>query len=113
MHAGDGFVTQSYLVAEGCSDASVFFSQLLGRPYLNQFVVAPHIYCGDVSGNTYATTGDALWNRLTETFGYLTSQGAWRMWGLSCVKLILFRRTAPCMHVATRHACDPACIQHA
>lgn len=67
---------QPYLVAEGCSDASVFFGQLLGRPYLAQFIVAPHIYCGDVSGNTFATTGAALWNRLTETFGYLTAQGA-------------------------------------
>ena len=69
-------MTQPSVVAKGVSDASIFFNQVIGRSYIAQVVLAPHIYCGDVSGNTYATSGPDLWNRLTETFGYLTASGA-------------------------------------
>ena len=57
------------------SDASVFFNQLLNRPYKDQFIVGPHIYCADVSGSAYATSGQALYSKLSTTFGYLNQQG--------------------------------------
>ena len=74
--AGDGFVTDPAVIAKsGVSDASSFFNELLTRPYVQQFIVGPHIYCGDVSGSTYATAGQALYSKLDTTFGYLNLQG--------------------------------------
>ena len=77
MHcAGDGFVTNPAVIAQsGVSDASSFFNELLTRPYVQQFIVGPHIYCADVSGSTYATFGQALYSKLDSTFGYLNLQG--------------------------------------
>ncbi len=67
-----------------------------------QVVLAPHIYCGDVSGTTGGTTGPSLWNRLTETFGYLTSSGApcgWLFAFLAVLQQVLppFPQLAQCM----------------
>ena len=74
--AGDGFVTDQAVVAQsGVSDASSFFNELLTRPYVQQFLVGPHIYCADVSGSSYATSGQALYSKLDTTFGYLNLQG--------------------------------------
>ncbi len=70
----------------GVSDASVFFNQLLSRPYASQFIVGPHIYCADVSGSSYATSGQALFSKLSTTFGYLNQQG----------QGVLHARIAPC-----------------
>ena len=83
--AGDGYVTnQAVLSAHpGVSDASVFFNQLLNRPYVNQFIVGPHIYCADVSGSSYATSGQALYSKLSATFGYLNHQGR----GMLCARV--------------------------
>ena len=69
-------MTDPAIVAKsGVSDASSFFNELLTRPYVQQFIVGPHIYCGDVSGSTYATAGQALYSKLDTTFGYLNLQG--------------------------------------
>lgn len=74
---GDGYVTDHNSVQYGgASDASGFFNRLVRKPYLSQFLVAPHIYCGEVTGQTYGTSGKTLYDRLTLTFGYLTLQGA-------------------------------------
>lgn len=74
--AGDGFVTNQAVIAQsGVSDASSFFNELLTRPYAQQFIVGPHIYCADVSGSSYATSGQALYSKLDTTFGYLNLQG--------------------------------------
>jgi len=75
--AGDGYVTdQSVIAKSGVSDASGFFNELLSRPYVQQFIVGPHIYCADVSGSPYATSGQALYSKLSTTFGYLNLKGA-------------------------------------
>lgn len=69
-------MTNPAVIAQsGVSDASSFFNELLTRPYVQQFVVGPHIYCADVSGSAYATSGQALYSKLDSTFGYLNLQG--------------------------------------
>lgn len=77
MHlAGDGFVTDPAVISKsGVSDASSFFNELLTRPYVQQFLVGPHVYCADVSGSAYATSKQALYSKLDTTFGYLNLQG--------------------------------------
>lgn len=73
---GDGYVIDKHAIQySGVSDASVFFNRLAKQPYLSQFLVAPHIYCGEVTGATYGTSGSVLYQKLTTTFGYLTLQG--------------------------------------
>ncbi|CAL8465539.1 g5075 [Coccomyxa elongata] len=73
---GDGYVIDKQAIQySGVSDASVFFNRLAKKPYLSQFLVAPHIYCGEVTGATYGTSGSVLYQKLSTTFGYLTLQG--------------------------------------
>ncbi len=84
---GDGYVIDKHAIQySGVSDASVFFNRLAKKPYLSQFLIAPHIYCGEVTGATYGTSGSVLYQKLTTTFGYLTLQGGpstllLRSWG--------------------------------
>ena len=66
---------QAVIAQSGVSDASSFFNELLTRPYVQQFLVGPHVYCADVSGSAYATSGQALYSKLDTTFGYLNLQG--------------------------------------
>lgn len=76
LGAGDGFVTdQSVIAKSGVSDATAFFNDILTKPYLQQFIIGPHIYCADVSGSSFATTGQALYSKLSITFGYLNLRG--------------------------------------
>ena len=78
--AGDGFVTNQAVVAQsGVSDATAFFNDLVTKPYVQQFIVGPHIYCADVSGSSYATSGQALYSKLSTTFGYLNLKGRQRI----------------------------------
>jgi hypothetical protein len=37
---------------DGISDANLFFTTLLGKPYLNNVVVAPHYYGPSISEQT-------------------------------------------------------------
>ncbi|KAK9864609.1 hypothetical protein WJX84_005551 [Apatococcus fuscideae] len=74
---GDGFTTDSSVVSStGVSDPNSFFSSLLGKPYLNQVVIAPHVYGPSVSmDNSGSSVGSKFWSRLTTSFGYLNKAG--------------------------------------
>ena len=66
---------QAVVAQSGVSDATAFFNDLVTKPYVQQFIVGPHIYCADVSGSSYATSGQALYSKLSTTFGYLNLKG--------------------------------------
>ena len=73
---GDGFATDSTLISQyGLSDPNPFFTALLSKPYVNQVVISPHVYPPTVTGASTNYTGSGLWNRLTNSFGYLTQKG--------------------------------------
>ena len=69
---------QAVVAQSGVSDATGFFNDLVTKPYVQQFIVGPHIYCADVSGTSYATSGQALYSKLSTTFGYLNLKGRQR-----------------------------------
>ena len=50
---GDGFVTDPVVLAAtpGASDPNPFFRSLMGRPYLDQVVIAPHVYPPSITNN--------------------------------------------------------------
>ncbi|CAK0786597.1 hypothetical protein CVIRNUC_009811 [Coccomyxa viridis] len=86
---GDGFVTNQAVVAQsGVSDATAFFNDLVTKPYVQQFIVGPHIYCADVSGSSYATSGQALYSKLSTTFGYLNLKGFCPSNGQPCHRFV-------------------------
>lgn len=59
---GDGFVTDAKLIRErNMSDANAFFTQLSGKPYKGQVVLAPHMYSGSISKSN--DTGEAQWDK--------------------------------------------------
>ncbi|BDA41280.1 probable major extracellular endoglucanase at C-terminar half [Coccomyxa sp. Obi] len=71
---GDGFVTDPAIIAEyGLSDPSDFFTTLLTKPYLNNVVISPHYYPPSISTAKTGVSGNALWERMQNSFGYLTS----------------------------------------
>lgn len=73
---GDGFATDPALIAQyGLSDPNPFFKALLTKPYINQVVISPHVYPPSVTGASTNYAGPGLWNRLSNSFGYLTQQG--------------------------------------
>jgi aryl-phospho-beta-D-glucosidase BglC (GH1 family) len=73
---GDGFATDPGLIAEhGLSDPTSFFEALLEKPYLNQVVISPHVYPPSVTHAADNYTGEGLYKRLSDSFGYLTQQG--------------------------------------
>jgi len=73
---GDGFATDPTLISQnGLSDPNPFFKALMQKPYLNQVVISPHVYPPTITGATTDYTGTGLWNRLNESFGYLTQKG--------------------------------------
>jgi hypothetical protein len=73
---GDGFATDPLLIAQnGLSDPKPFFDALLSRPYHNQVVISPHVYPPSVTHETQNFTGKGLYNRLSNSFGYLTQPG--------------------------------------
>ncbi|CAL5221967.1 g4249 [Coccomyxa viridis] len=71
----------------GVSNASGSFNELLTRPYMQQVLVGPHIYCADVSGCAYAT-GQALYSKLDSTFSYLNLQGYYTGGGQPCHRYV-------------------------
>eukprot|EP00891_Asterochloris_glomerata_P005014 jgi/Astpho2/5014/Aster-05948 len=74
VNQGDGFVTSVPLIeATGASNPSTFFRTLLTKPYAQQVIVAPHVLPPSISGNN--ATGQALFTRLSTSFGYLNYQG--------------------------------------
>ncbi|KAK9839537.1 hypothetical protein WJX81_008252 [Elliptochloris bilobata] len=76
MNWGDGFVTDRELIKErGLSDPNWFFQTLLEKPYLKNVIVSPHYYPPTVSKSKSHFTGEALFWRMTNSFGYLTKEG--------------------------------------
>ncbi|EIE18857.1 hypothetical protein COCSUDRAFT_59785 [Coccomyxa subellipsoidea C-169] len=74
---GDGFATDANLIRKyNLSDPNAFFKTLLIRPYVNQVVITPAYTAPSVyNGSLAASTGAALWQRLTSSFGYLNKEG--------------------------------------
>lgn len=75
---GDGLATSAALLkALPLSDPNPFFQALMKQTYLNQVVIAPHVYPPTVTaaeeGGT--TFGQALYKRLSDSFGYLNKEG--------------------------------------
>lgn len=72
---GNGFATDSSIISStGISDPNPFFSQVLTRQYVDQIIIAPHIYPPSVTGAT-AQSGQALWTLLSQSVGYLNQVG--------------------------------------
>jgi len=74
---GNGFITNqtlmnTYQKAYNLSDASIFFEQIANKTWINQLVLAPHIYCPGVTGATTCYNGTQLYDGLDVSFGYLT-----------------------------------------
>ena len=63
------------------SDATVFFQSIMSKPWINQLVLAPHIYCPGVTSATICYSGQELFTGLDQSFGYLTvSPGLLQQW---------------------------------
>lgn len=73
---GDGFATEPMLISEHqLSDPTPFFEALLEKPYVDQVVISPHVYPPSVTHAAENYTGEGLYKRLSDSFGYLTRQG--------------------------------------
>ena len=65
---GDGFVTDPAVLAAapGASDPNPFFQSLMGKPYLDQVVIAPHVYPPSITNNPkLPASGPELYMRLS------------------------------------------------
>ncbi|KAI8101510.1 hypothetical protein M9435_001616 [Picochlorum sp. BPE23] len=71
---GDGFATER-IESLGLSDPRQFFNSLLSKPYKNRVILSPHVYPPSVTYNYNAVTGDALYDRLSTSFGTKMTQG--------------------------------------
>lgn len=74
---GNGFITNQTLLTYykdgyNLSDASTFFEQIATKDWLNQLVLAPHVYCPGVTMATQCYSGQELYDGLDVSFGYLT-----------------------------------------
>ena len=73
---GDGFITDPAVLAAapGASDPNPFFQSLMGKPYLNQVVIAPHVYPPSITNNPkLSASGPELYMRLSRW-------GQWSVW---------------------------------
>ena len=73
---GDGFATDpSVLASRRLSDPRPFLDALVGRRYVGQVALAPHVYPPSISQATDEASGPGLWWRLSTSFGYLNKAG--------------------------------------
>ncbi|KAG1661491.1 hypothetical protein FOA52_010206 [Chlamydomonas sp. UWO 241] len=70
---GDGFQTTGIVAGSG-QDPNPFFKSLMAKPYLNQVTLSPHVYGPAVTFADSMYSGASLFNRLSNSFGYLTKQ---------------------------------------
>ncbi|KAG1680164.1 hypothetical protein FOA52_000277 [Chlamydomonas sp. UWO 241] len=71
---GDGFQTKN-VTAGSPADPNPFFQSLMSKPYLNQVALSPHVYGPSVTFAAADYSGDSLFNRLSNSFGYLMKEG--------------------------------------
>lgn len=72
---GLGTITDQTVIAlTGISDPSPFFTQLAAKSYLNNVVMAPHVYGPSISHDA-SYSGTALFDKLSRAVGYLNKQG--------------------------------------
>lgn len=73
---GDGFATDPDLVSQnGLSNPTAFFDELINKPYVDQLVISPHVYPPSVTYANRNYSGEGLYKRLSDSFGYLTQKG--------------------------------------
>ena len=73
-HRGDGFQTTGNNPGSR-DDPNPFFQAIFSKPYFNQIVVSPHVYGPSVSQANSGFSGPALWARMSNSFGSLTTSG--------------------------------------
>jgi len=78
--------------AYNLSDASIFFEQIANKTWINQLVLAPHIYCPGVTGATTCYNGTQLYDGLDVSFGYLTVAPGYCVGGSCRVSLVGLRQ---------------------
>jgi hypothetical protein len=69
---GDGFITNQTTIKEfggKVSDATPFFEAAVAKPWINQAVLAPHIYCPSSSKAIDGFRGQEMYDRLDNSFG--------------------------------------------
>lgn len=78
---GNGFMTNQDTIknnpAYNISDATGFLNAIMSKPWLNQVVLAPHVYCPGVTEATMCYSGQELFDGLDQSFGYLTVSPGW------------------------------------
>lgn len=75
VYAGNGFITDGPTISStGISDPNPFFTELMGRPYLNNVVISPHIYGKSIAHITNFQ-GAALYDAINLSVGYLNKKG--------------------------------------
>ncbi|KAK9811812.1 hypothetical protein WJX72_010558 [[Myrmecia] bisecta] len=75
---GTGLVIDDFWIQnKSLSDPRPFLDQLVTKPYVNQIVITPHIYCPSVTEATkdLCYAGEALWYHLDLGAGYLSAEG--------------------------------------
>lgn len=102
MNWGDGFATDNAVVAAGgVESARPFFEKMMGKPYLRNIVIAPHIYPPSVSTHHEPEVVNApgLFSRLDNSFGTLTKKGFCPAAGGECVTFpVVFGETGSKMN---------------
>lgn len=73
---GNGFIIDPAILSfYGVSDASPFFETLLTKPYLNNVIIAPHIYGPSITRSNSRYAGSDLYSAVSSSVGYLNKAG--------------------------------------